>query len=143
LKKYLKSEKKQVPSASFFYSFGAWFSKDFTCIVMTNLKLPARHSQSTLLWILLCGILFSNCQKSDDPINIPDPDEEIREILWNQPYSSRSIWNMPIHKNAEYQFIGDDFYHHNKYVDDVYIAYVSPDDPVVRLKADCEQRTIK
>lgn len=105
---------------------------------MINLKLPARHSQSTLLWILFSSILFSNCQKSDDPINIPDPDEEIRETLWNQPYSSRSIWNMPIHKNAEYQFIGDDFYHHNKYVDDVYITYVSPDDPLVRLREnDC------
>lgn len=29
---------------------------------------------------------------------------------------------MPIHITAEYYFIGQDLYHHNKYVDDVFMA---------------------
>lgn len=52
------------------------------------------------------------------------------ESEWLWPYASDSIWNMPIHTDSEYYFIGDNFYHHNKYVDDVFFAKINVDDPI-------------
>ncbi len=57
---------------------------------------------------------------------------------WKWPFSSTSIWNMPLHNDAEYYFIGNDFYHHNKYVDDVFMARISASDPYRNVrKNDC------
>ena len=81
-----------------------------------------RNMASTQRSFLVSTLLLALCAGSLEAANPTDSE-------WNWPYASNSVWNMPIHRDAQYLFIGDDFYHHNKYVDDVFMARVPADAP--------------